>query len=416
MFDYDKWQEIIATIKKNKLRTILTAFGVFWGILMLVIMLGSGRGLQNGAMSDFAGTATNSFYVWAQRTTKPYMGMQPGRQFHYNNDDALALKSIPELAIVAPRNQLGGYRSVNSVMRGKKTGAFDIMGDYPQYNLIEPRKISNGRFINDLDIKDKRKVAVIGTRVRDILFEKGEDPISKYISINKVYFQVIGVFDPKGSGEQNEEESKTIQIPFTTFQHVFNYGNVVGFFAITSRNDIPASEAEERVIALLKARHKIAPEDQLAIGHWNLEKEFGKIQGLFTGISWLVWIVGIGTLLAGVIGVSNIMLIVVKERTKEIGIRRALGAPPLSIMSQIILESIFLTSFAGYFGLVAGVGLLEAVSSALGDSAGMFRHPEVDFEVAMKALFILVIAGALAGFIPAKRAVSVSTVEALRSE
>lgn len=416
MFDLDRWQEIMSTMKKNPLRTFLTAFGVFWGILMLVIMLGSGKGLQNGAMSDFQGTVTNSFYVWAQRTTKPYMGMQPGRMFNYNNDDAIALKSIPELAIVAPRNQLGGYRSVNSVMRGKKTGAFDIMGDYPQYNLIEPKKITNGRFINHLDIKDKRKVVVIGTKVRDVLFEKGEDPMSQYISVNGVYFKVIGVFAPRGSGEHNDEESKTIHIPFTTFQHVFNYGNVVGFFAIASRNDIPASVAEDKVITMLKARHKIAPEDLLAIGHWNLEKEFNKLQGLFTGINWLVWIVGTGTLLAGVIGVSNIMLIVVKERTQEIGIRRALGASPVLIMSQIILESVFLTSFAGYFGLVAGVGLLELVSSGLGDSGGMFRHPEVDFIIAMKALMILVVAGALAGFIPARRAISVSTVEALRSE
>lgn len=416
MFDLDKWQEIMSTIKKNPLRTFLTAFGVFWGILMLVIMLGSGKGLQNGAMSDFAGTATNSFYVWAQRTSKPYMGMQPGRNFNYNNDDGEALKSIPELAVVSPRNQLGGYRNVNTVMRGKKTGAFNIMGDYPQYNLIEPRNIINGRFINELDIKEKRKVVVIGTKVKDILFEKDEDAISKYISINGVYFKVIGVFSPTSSGEQNDEEGKTMHLPFSTFQHVFNYGNVVGFFAITSKENIPASKAEEKVLALLKSRHKIAPEDRQAIGHWNLEKQFKKVQGLFTGISVLVWVVGIGTLLAGVIGVSNIMLIVVKERTKEIGVRRALGAPPVSIISQIILESIFLTSFAGYFGLVAGVGLLELVSSAVGDSGGMFRNPEVDFNVAMKALMILVIAGALAGFMPARRAVSVSTVDALRSE
>jgi putative ABC transport system permease protein len=416
MFDLDKWQEIMSTLKKNPLRAFLTAFGVFWGILMLVIMLGSGKGLQNGAMSDFEGMATNSFFVWAQRTTKPYMGMQPGRSFNYNNDDAIALNSISELSVVSPRNQLGGYESVNNVVRGVKTGAFDIMGDYPQYNRIEPRKIVNGRFINESDIKDKRKVVVIGKKVKDVLFEKGEDPISKYISVNGVYFKVIGVFAPSGSGERSDEESKIIHIPFTTFQHVFNYGNTVGFFAITSRNDIPASRAEEKVIALLKARHKIAPEDQFAIGHWNVEKQFIKMQGLFTGINVLVWVVGIGTLLAGVIGVSNIMLIVVKERTREIGVRRALGAPPISIVSQIVLESVFLTSFAGYFGLVAGVGLLELVSGAVGDSGGMFRYPEVDFNVAMKSLLILVIAGALAGLIPAQRAISVSTVDALRSE
>lgn len=416
MFDIDKWQEIMITMRKNKLRTFLTAFGVFWGILMLVIMLGSGKGLQNGVMNDFKGTATNSFFVWAQKTTKPYMGMQPGRNFNYDNDDAVALNGIPELAIVAPRNQLGGYRSSNVVTRGKKTGTFNIMGDYPQYNLIEPRNMIAGRFINEPDITELRKSVVIGSKIRDLLFESSEDPISQYISVNGVYFKVIGVFEPTRSGEGNDEEGKTMHIPFTTFQHVFNYGNIVGFFAITSKDNVPASQAEEKVISLLKARHKISPLDELAIGHWNLEKQFKKVSGLFTGISVLVWVVGIGTLLAGVIGVSNIMLIVVKERTKEIGVRRALGAPPVAIMSQIILESVFLTSFAGYFGLVAGVGLLEMVSAAIGNSGGMFRNPEVDFEIAIKALTILIIAGAFAGFIPARRAIGISTVDALRSE
>ena len=416
MFDLDKWQEIFATMKKNPLRTTLTAFGVFWGILMLIIMLGSGKGLQNGAMGDFDGVATNSFFVWAQKTTKPYMGMQPGRMFHYTNGDAEALKSIPELAVVCPRNQLGGYESANNVVRGNKTGSFTVMGDYPQLYSIQPLKITSGRFLNDPDLSEKRKVAVIGSKVRDILFDKNEDPLEKYITVNGIFFKVVGTFKPNGSGEQTEEQANTIFLPFTTFQHAFDLGDRVGFFAITSRADVACSVSEEKTIAVLKSRHKIAPDDQLAIGQWNMEKEFNKVNGLFIGISWLVWIVGTGTLIAGVIGVSNIMLIVVKERTKEIGIRRALGAPPLAIVSQIILESVFLTSFAGYFGLVAGVGLLELVSSALGNSGGMFRHPEVDFSVAMKALAILVVAGALAGFMPAKRAISVSTVDALRGE
>jgi putative ABC transport system permease protein len=416
MFDYDKWQEIFATMKKNPLRTVLTAFGVFWGILMLIIMLGSGKGLQNGTMSDFQGVATNSFFVWAQKTTKPYMGMQPGRRFNYTNDDYDALKNIPELAVVCPRNQLGDYGNVNNVTRGLKSGAFTVMGDYPQINSIQPMNLTLGRFLNEMDIKERRKVAVIGSGVRNLLFEKNENPAGQYICISGIYFMVTGMFIPNGSGEQTEEQSKTIYLPFTTFQHAFNLGDRVGFFAITSRSDIPASDAEDKTIALLKERHKIAPEDQLAIGHWNMEKEFKKVNGLFIGISWLVWIVGTGTLLAGIIGVSNIMLIVVKERTNEIGIRRALGAPPVAIVSQIILESIFLTSFAGYFGLVAGVGLLELVSTALGDNAGMFRNPEVDFNIAMKALAILIVAGALAGFMPAKRAISISTVDALRGE
>ena len=416
MFDLDRWQEIIAVLKKNPLRTFLTAFGVFWGILMLVIMLGAGKGLENGVTSDFGGTATNSFFVWAQRTSKPYMGMQPGRRFNYNNDDAAFLKTIPELEVVCPRNQFGGYRSVNAVMRGKKTGSFNIMGDYPNYIKIEPRPIVAGRFINDKDIEQKRKVVVIGEYVRDVLFEKDEDPLGEFIYVNGVYFTVVGVFTSSGTGERSREETKTIHIPFTTFQKAFNYGNIVGFFAITSKNNVPASIAEEKVISILKARHKISPEDKLAIGHFNLEKEFNKINGLFTGISMLVWVVGIGTLLAGVIGVSNIMLIIVKERTKEIGIKRAIGAPPANIITQIILESIILTSSAGYFGLVIGVGLLELVSKALGEGSDMFKNPEVDFNVAITALIILVFAGALAGLMPANRAIRISPVDALRSE
>ncbi len=416
MFDSDRWYEIYTTLRKNPLRTAMTAFGVFWGIFMLVIMLGSGNGLRNGVNQDFTGITTNSFFVWAQRTSKPYMGMQPGRRFNYNNDDSKALQTIPELAVVSPRNQLGGYRNVNTVVRGDKNGAFDIMGDYPQYARIEPRNMTAGRFINTFDISEKRKVVVIGERVRKVLFEADEDPINEYIVINGIYFKVIGVFRPAGSGEESEEHSNTIHVPFTTFQHAFNYGNVVGFYAITSQDHIPASEAEEKVIALLKQRHKISPDDHQAIGHWNMEKEFRKIQGLFLGISMLVWIVGTGTLLAGVIGVSNIMLIVVKERTKEIGIRRAIGAPPASIVTQIILESVILTSVAGYFGLVLGVGLLEAVSNAIGTGAGMFRNPEVDINVAMKALLILICSGVLAGLMPAHRALQVNTAEALRGD
>jgi len=415
MFDTDRWHEIYTTLRKNPLRTLLTAFGVFWGIFMLVIMLGSGNGLRNGVNRDFSGIKTNSFFVWAQRTSKPYQGMQPGRSFRYTNDDAKALLTIPELAVVSPRNQLGGYRNVNTVVRGTRNGAFDIMGDYPQYARIEQRIMTAGRFINELDIREQRKVAVIGERVYKLLFEKDEDPVNEYIVVNGIYFKVVGVFRPPGSGEMSEEHANTIHVPFSTFQHAFNYGNVVGFFAITSRDDIPASEAEEKVIALLKQRHKIAPDDQQAIGHWNMEKEFTKIQGLFAGISILVWIVGTGTLLAGVIGVSNIMLIVVKERTREIGIRRAIGAPPVTIVTQIILESVILTSVAGYFGLVLGVGLLEAVSSALGTGAGMFYNPSVDIGVALKALAILAVAGVLAGLMPANRALQVNTAEALRS-
>lgn len=416
VFERDSWQEIFATIRKNKLRTFLTMLGVFWGIFMLVIMMGSGNGLRNGIMQGFEGTATNSFFIWTQQTTKPYKGMKPGRDFNFTLADAEALKQLKELDYVCPMNQLGGYEEANNVVRGLKTAACEINANYPNTIKIAQVKIAKGRYLNDLDIKEKRKVCVVGERVVEMLFKKDEEPLGDYIRVNGVYFKIIGVTAPLGGGEQGRQESQKINIPFTTFQNAFNYGDVIGWFAIKSRDDVPAEQAEKKVLAMLRERHKIAPDDVKAIGHWNMEIEYLKLQGLFFGIEFLVWVVGIGTLLAGVIGISNIMLIVVKERTKEIGVKRALGAIPSQIIGQIMLESVFLTTIAGYFGLVIGIGLLELLNSAIGNSGEMFTNPTVDLNVAVKALVLLIISGALAGFIPARKAVAIKPVEALRSE
>lgn len=416
MFDRDNWQEIYATIKKNKLRTFLTSLGVGWGIFMLVIMLGAGNGLRNGVLKDFSGTATNSFFMWTQKTTKPYKGMKPGRYYNFNNGDVIALSQLKELSVVSPQNQLGGWRGGNSVMRGLKTGNFEVGGVYPNIAKISAVKITAGRFLNENDIREKRKVCVIGTRVREELFKADENPIGGYIRINGVYFKVIGTTVPMSNGGEARQEAQRIVVPFTTFQKAFNYGDVVGWFAISSANGIKASDAEEKVMAIIKERHKIAPEDKQAIGHWNMEEQYLKMTGLFAGINMLVWFVGIGTLIAGVIGISNIMLIIVKERTKEIGVKRALGATPFAVTSQIIVESVFLTSFAGYFGLLIGIFLLEAVNKAIGPEVPMFNNPTVDISVALVSLTVLIICGALAGLIPARRAVSVHPVEALRAE
>ena len=417
IFDSDRWYEIYSALSKNKLRTFLTAFGVFWGLFMLIIMLGSGNGLQNGVTGDFAGFATNSFYVWTQRTSKPYAGLPPGRNFNMTTDDITAIsENIPELAVVAPRNQLGGYRGGNNVSRGTKSGAFSVMGDYPEIIRVQNLIIREGRFLNKLDINEKRKVCVIGQRVFELLFKENENAIGDYIYINGVYFKVIGIFKTLKSGDQAERDLSTIYVPFTTFQQAFNYGNDVGWFAFISQENVPASLAEEKTLKLLAERHKVHPDDDRAFGHFNAEEEYTKMQGLFNGIRILIWIVGTGTLLAGVIGVSNIMLIIVKERTKEIGIRRAIGAPPRSIVMQIILEAIMLTSVAGYFGLLFGVAVLEFISTAMGEGSDMFKNPSVDLDVALKALVILIVSGALAGLIPAARAVKISTVDALRSE
>jgi putative ABC transport system permease protein len=417
MFDKDNWQEIFATIRKNKLRTALTMLGVLWGIFMLVVMLGCGNGLKTGVTESFGGTATNSFFCWTQTTTKAYKGMKPGRNFFFNNADVEAIKQLKQLKVVCPMNQLGGHDGSNNVIRGLKTAAAQVQGTYPCSNEIQKVLITKGRYINENDIKENRKVCVIGNRVFEMLFKSFENPLGQYIQINGVYFKIIGMSQPLIGGNDGREQAQRIVIPFTSFQKSFNFGDIVGWFAINAQDNIPAELAEQQVLSVLKERHKVAPDDQRAIGHWNMAEQFGKMQGLFSGIELLIWIVGGGTLFAGVIGISNIMLIVVKERTKEIGVKRALGATPFQIIFQIMLESLFLTAMAGYIGLCCGIGFLELVNKYIvGDGGEMFKNPTVDLSIAIKALLILVVSGAIAGTIPARKAVAILPVEALRAE
>ena len=415
--DRDHWLEILEVLKGNKLRTSLTAFGVFWGIFMLMVTLGSGNGLSNGVQQDFSDGATNSFFVWSQSTSKPWRGLASGRGLPLDVGDARAIRDqVPEAGVICPRNQLGGWRGGNNVTRGSKAGAFSVMGDYPDIARIQSVRLVAGRFINPLDIQERRKVAVIGPRVRELLFSKGEDPIGDDIRINGVYFKVVGVFNPRRASGGRDDEAQGLFIPFTTFQSAFNFGDRVGWFAITSRPGVPASVVETAVLALLKERHRVAPDDDRAFGHFNLEKAFNEIQGLFAGIRALIWIVGTGTLAAGVIGVSNIMLVIVRERTNEIGVRRAVGATPGAIMVQIVFEALVLTLFAGYLGLVAGVGVVELTAKLVaGVEGGMFRNPEVPLVAALQTLAILVGSGIVAGLLPARRAVKLSPVEALRA-
>ncbi|MDX2250173.1 MAG: ABC transporter permease [Bacteroidia bacterium] len=420
MIDIDKWQEIFHSLSKNPLRTTLTAFGVFWGIFMLVVMMGAGKGLENGATKGFAGMATNSLYVWNQSTSKAYNGLPPGRQMRMTLDDMAAMaQAIPEARIISPINQLGGWQGNNSVTRGNRYGTFGVSGNMPNIFEVESPKIIAGRFINPLDIEEKRKVAVIGPRVREILFDPEEDPIGDYIYINGVYFKVIGTFDTEQDGSRGDNATQKIYIPFSTFQQAFNYGSFVGWIAITSQDNVPVSVAEEKVLKILKARHRVAPDDNRAFGHFNLEERFNQMSNTMTGINLLSWFVGICTLIAGVIGISNIMLVLVKERTKEIGIRRALGARPISIVSLILMESVFLTTVAGYLGLMSGLGLLELYNWAAMEfhlESNFFQDPSVDFSLMVRALVILVLGGAFAGFIPARRALSISPVDALRAD
>jgi len=421
MFDRDKWQEIYSSLKSNKLRTFFTAFGVFWGIFMLIIMLGSGNGLRNAVFEGMGDFATNSAIMFTRQTTIPYKGFPRGRQWLFHTSDMEALlKNIPEIDQLAPRLQPWGGNGGNNVVHGLKTGAYNITGDYPAINKIDPVRILMGRFINEIDLQNKRKVAVIGNRVRDELFKNNENIIGEYIRINGVYYQVVGVFEPKNKNINiGGEKDKSVFIPFTTMQVSYNLGDDVHYFLVTAKRNKSASVVEEKCMKLLAERNHVAPEDEQAFGHFNLEKEFKKMNGLFLGIRILIWIVGTGTLLAGVIGVSNIMLIIIKERTKEIGIQRAIGATPWRIISQIITESVTLTAVAGSFGLVLGVFLLEMLNNMLASSAEkseMFRNPEVDIQVAVTALIVLIISGVVAGLMPARKAVSMKPVDALRYE
>ncbi len=416
VLDFDTWQEIWATIRKNRLRTFLTALGVFWGMFMLLLMLGFGNGLQRGVTGNMSGFATNAVYVWGQRTSMPYEGLPPGREVDFTNDDIATIERIRGVEHVAPRVQLGGWRDDNNVTRGVKTGTFGVMGDYPQFEIIQPMRFERGRFLNHLDLTERRKVAVIGNGVQDVLFDKGEDPIGKHIKIHGVYFEVIGLFRPRKGGEDADRAGNTIHIPFTTFQQAFNFNNKVGWFAITADPDVSAALVEQRVRGSLAERHHVHPEDRQALGSFNAEKEFRKITTLFAGIRYFVWFVGLCTLLAGAIGVSNIMLIAVKERTKEIGVRKALGATPRSIIGLVLQESIVLTSLAGYLGLIAGVGLLEGIGSLVGEGNEIFANPQIDIRVALFGTAVLIVAGAFAGIIPARHAARIHPVEALRAE
>ncbi|MCP4460606.1 MAG: ABC transporter permease [Cytophagales bacterium] len=410
MFDSDKWQEIFGTIRKNKLRTFLTLLGIACGMFMLIILLGGGNSFRTGVMGDF-NFATNSGFLWGRRTTISHNGFQPGKRVRFDNSDTrMILSRVKEMKYLAPRNNLG---SALTVYKDKK-GSFEVYGDYPDYNKIEIQEIPIGRFINTKDIEDSRKVVVIGAGVQKILFEEEEDPIGKFITIKKVNFRIVGIIKPsRGGGDR--ESATSIHVPFTTFQKAFNYGDNVGWYGYSIVDDADLSVIEPQLIKLLKEKNNINPLDEDAVGHFNLQAEYEEMMGLFDGMKYFTWFVGISTLFAGIIGISNIMLIIVKERTKEIGIRKSLGATPSSIVSLIIQESVFLTLVGGYIALVGGLGLLELIGMIMPADGDMpFAAPTVNAMVPVGALGILVVGGALAGILPARKAAAVSPIEAIR--
>jgi putative ABC transport system permease protein len=420
MLDRDLWQEVFHILKKNKTRTLLTGFGVFWGIFMLVVMLGAGRGLKNGVFYGLGDLALNSLFIWTNSTTIPYEGFDRGRYWSFTDEDTKALiDNIPEIEVLATRSSARGGDV--EVSRDNRSDMFRIVGDTPEYLKIEPQTIIAGRFINKKDLKEKRKVIVIGNRVREILFEPDEDPLGEYIRIFGIYFQVVGVSKSRRAPNNGgDSQNKTIYMPFTTLRPTQkNFGNTVGYYSVLAKPGISAKYLEEKMKKFLAKRHRVSPEDNFAFGTDNVEEEFHDVNNLFTGISLLSWFVGTLTLLAGVIGTSNIMLVIVKERTKEIGVQRALGATPMRIIRQIVTESIFLNTVAGYIGLLLSAGLVELTAFILRKAqieTVFFHNPEVDLKVAVLALGILIVSGALAGLIPARRAISIKPIDALRSE
>lgn len=410
IFDIDKWQEIFETMKKNKLRTFLTGFSVAWGIFMLIILLGSGYGLENGVRKAFEGDATNTITMYPGQTTMPYKGMKQGRNIQFTNEDYDVVKrETPDI------DKISGRLNVwqNTLSYKKEYGNYDIMGCHPDYGYFENLEILSGRFLNEDDFKEFRKVTVISKVVKDNLF-KNDEPIGKYLQVSGIPFKVIGVFNDEGG----DRDMQRVYVPLSTAQRIFNFGDRIFNVSIVTK-DISVEESRTMAEDIRQTEaqlHKFDPKDERAIFIWNNVENFKKFLQLFASIRLFIWIIGIGTIIAGVVGVSNIMMIVVKERTQEIGIRKAMGATPWSIVSLILLESVLITSFAGYVGMVMGVGLLELVSPMFETADTFFKNPSVDIRVALGATLVMVVSGMLAGFVPARKAAAIRPIEALRYE
>jgi len=410
LFDRDTWQEVFDSFSKNKLRSILTMVGVWWGILLLIGLLGSAKGLENSFNRLFGSFATNSVFVWGQSTSKPFKGFQEGRQVKLSLTDARKVEeNVEGVEFLVPRNQNQAI-----VVRKFLSGNFGINGDYPLLDQVQKKKLIHGRFINQNDINDNKKIVVISEDAYKQLFEKDEMPIGEYIEINKINFMVIGMFE---NGNQNMGPTSDMHIPFTTFQQIYNQGDQIGWMMITGKPEYDITQIEEDAKLLLKNLNKIHPNDKRAFGSFNLGKEFAKITGFLTGMQFLTWFVGIATLLAGVFAIGNILLITVKERTKEIGVRRALGATPFEIKRQIVVEAVFLTIVAGLFGIITGGWILIGLDAAFGQGEdAAIVNASVSISVVFIALIILVVLGTLIGLIPAFKATSIKPIEALREE
>ena len=411
--DIDRWEEIIVTITRNKTRSFLTAFGIFWGIFMLVALMGGSQDIQEMMASNFAGFATNSGFTGSNQTSKAYKGFRKGRYWQLElNDIERIRQAIPEIEILSPVNSKWGIKATYDK---NESSSCSMKGVYPEYAEIETPILTFGRFINHIDIKEQRKVCVIGKQIYENLFPDGSNPCGKFINANGIYYQVIGVNTSSGNMSVNGWPPTTIVIPFSTMQQSYNFGNNIELLCYTAHPGNSIKNIQARIESVLKKAHLIHPDDKQAILNVDAEALFSMVDNLFKGINILSWMVGLGTLLAGAIGVSNIMMVTVKERTSEIGIRRAIGAKPHDIMSQILSESMVLTSLAGMAGISFAVLILQMLElgTAQSETPG---HFQISFWTAIGACIILLIMGMLAGLAPAYRAMAIKPIEAIRDE
>jgi putative ABC transport system permease protein len=410
----DGLQEIWFTLRQNKLRTLLTAFGVFWGIFMLILLLGFGRGMQNGVWDDFGSDVLDFIIVWSGDTSVAYHGMGLGRKIRLDDSDVQAIQQqVRGVRVISGSRRIGDA----SVTYASKNSNTQLIGIPDEYFLIkEDIPFNLGRKTNTFDVGEVRKVVALGSTVAERLFAKGEDPVGKQVRIKDVVFTVTGVFHDKA---QNGRASEWSYIPQTTYETVYGGGGRLDNIWLRPEKGVDGFDLEKRVVELVKRRHDVSPDDKRGINSFNMAEPAVRVNGLFTGISVFIWFVGLGTLTAGIVGISNIMIITVKERTREIGIRKALGATPFKIISTLLLESTLVTGVAGYVGLVVGVGLLELIAFVLrstGAKMPYFMNPEVDFQVALTAIALLVGVGILAGLMPALRAAKITPIEAMRAE
>ncbi len=416
LFDKDLWIEVFHTLGKNMFRTFLTMLGVIFAMIILILLLGSANGMSNGFDKVFAGTASNSLFIWSQTTSEPYKGFERGRRIRYKTEDAEILKKqIPEIEILAPRIELGSHRETVSVYREGRTSGSSVYGDYPEIDNITKKKLVEGRFLNKTDIEESKKICVIGEETYKLLFDKGESAIGQDIRINGVFFTVVGIYKPNNN--INIDGENAVFIPFTTFQKAFNTGDRMGWMAIAVEPNTNVAIVEEQIKEILKTKYDIHPDDKRAIGSFDMSEIFNNISAFTNVLKGFSFFVGIFTLLAGVIAISNILLITVKERTKEIGVRRALGATPKVVRRQIIIEAIVLTAFAGLIGFAISVGILAMLNAQWGSGDDFpFVNPMISIPQFGISFLLMVSLSVLIGLIPANKAVKVRPIEALREE